>query len=99
MSLTAVQNLRVSEVTTSTINITWDAPPDGYTVGNRYIEATDSSTEGTRTRTPTGAPQDEHIFSKLNSFREYRMFFRLRDSGGNEGSYSNTTATTLGKGK
>ena len=99
MSLTAVQNLRVSEVTTSTITVTWDAPPDGYTVGNRYAEATDLSTEGIRTRTPAGTPQDEYTFSNLNSFREYKIFFRLRDTGGNEGSYSSITARTLGEGK
>ena len=68
-------------------------------MGNRYAEATDSSTEGTRTRTPTGTPQDEHTFSSLNSFREYRLFVRLRDTGGNEGSYSSITARTLGEGK
>ena len=94
-----VQNLRVSEVTTNAITITWDAPPDGYTVGNRYAEATDSSTEGTRTRTPAGRHQDEHTFRNLNSFREYRVFVRLRDAGGNEGSYSSITARTLGEGK
>ena len=98
-SITAVQNLLVSEVTTSTITITWDDPPDGYTVGNRYTEATDLSTEGVPIRTPAGTPQDEHIFSNLNSFREYRVFVRLRDSGGNEGSYSSITARTLGKGE
>ena len=68
-------------------------------MGNRYTEATDLSTEGTRTKTPAGTPQDEHIFSTLNSFREYRMFFRLKDADGNGGSYRNVTARTLGEGK
>ena len=100
MSLTAVENLRVSEVTTSTITITWDAPPDGYTVDAPYAEATDSSTEGRPVRRPANAATSTwHKFSSCDSFREYRLFVRLRDTGGNEGSYRNITARTLGEGQ
>ena len=99
-SIIAVENLRVSEVTTSTINITWDVPPDGYTVDAPYAEATDSSTEGVRTRRPVRAATSTwHKFSNCDSFREYRVFVRLRDTGGNEGSYSSITTRTLGKGE
>ena len=99
-SITAVENLRVSEVTTSTINITWDDPPIGYTVDAPYVEATDLSTEGVSIRRPsTFATSTWHRFFKCDSFREYRVFVRLRDTDGNEGSYSNITAKTLGKGE
>ena len=100
MSLTVVENLRVSKVTTNAINITWDAPPDGYTVDAPYAEATDSSTKGVRTRRPSMVTTSTwHRFGKCNSFREYKMFFRLRDTGWNKGSYRNITARTLGKGE
>ena len=82
------------------INVTWDAPPDGYTVDAPYAEATDSSTEGVRTRRPANAATSTwHRFGNCNSFREYRVFVRLKDTSGNEGSYSIITARTLGKRK
>ena len=100
MYFIVVKNLRVSEVTDRTINITWDAPHDGYTVDAPYAEATDSSTEGEPARRPkTVGNQKWHRFGGCDSFREYRVFVRLSDTGGNEGSYSNITARTLGKGE
>ena len=96
----AVQNLRVSEVTSSMINVTWDAPPNSYTVDAPYAEATDSSTEGVPVRRPSMVDNKKwHQFGNCDSFREYRVFVRLRDSNRNEGSYRNITARTLGKGK
>ena len=69
------------------INVTWDDPPDGYTVGAPYAEATDSSTEGIPVRRPANAAtQRWHKFGNCDSFREYRVFVRLRDSDGNKGS-------------
>ena len=100
MYFIVVQNLRVSEVTSSMINVTWDAPPDGYTVDAPYAEATDSSTEGKPIRDPSEvASSTWHRFGNCNSFREYRVFVRLSETGGNEGSYSIITARTLGKRK
>ena len=94
-----VENLRVSEVTNSTINITWDAPPDGYTVDAPYAEATDSSTNGVRTRRPAGAATSTwHMFSNCDSFREYRVFVRLVSAGGDKSSNRTITVRTLGKG-
>ena len=82
------------------INVTWDAPPDGYTVDAPYAEATDSSTGGKPVRRPVAvASSTWHRFGICDSFREYRVFVRLKDTSGNEGSYRNITARTLGKRK
>ena len=82
------------------ISVTWDAPPDGYTVDAPYAEATDSSTKGRPVRRPANAATPtSHMFGNCNSFREYRVFVRLEDTGGNKGSYRNITARTLGKRK
>ena len=82
------------------INVTWDAPSDGYTVDAPYAEATDSSTGGEPIIIPSMVANSTwHMFGGCDSFREYRVFVRLSDSDGNEGSYRNITARTLGKRK
>ena len=64
-----------------------------------YAEATDSSTEVVRTRTPANAATSTwHRFSGCNSFREYRVFVRLVSAGGDKSSNRTITVRTLGKG-
>ena len=94
-----VTNISLVKVTISMINITWDAPPDGYTVDAPYAEATDSSTEGVPVRRPANAATSTwHRFGRCDSFREYKIWFHYRNSKGFESDNATLVVRTLGEG-
>ena len=89
-------NLTAVNITTNSATITWDQPPDIYTVF-LHGEATDNIPQSRVIEKMEVTEQTTHFVEGLNSFRNYSISMYLESNLG-QGSNATVTFQTLGRG-